>query len=120
MDWLALAAVAYKESHLNPKARGSGGASGLMQITPAAARSVGVGNVHDKDSNVLAASRYLTKIRTQFFSSKHLDERERLAFTLAAYNMGPERVQNLRTQARRRGSIRIAGSSRSSGWLRKR
>ncbi|MCW5326432.1 hypothetical protein IGA77_13720, partial [Pseudomonas aeruginosa] len=25
-----------------------------------------------------------------------------LAFTLAAYNMGPERVQNLRTQARRR------------------
>ncbi len=33
MDWLALAAVAYKESHLNPKARGSGGASGLMQIT---------------------------------------------------------------------------------------
>ena len=120
MDWLALAAVAYKESHLNPKARGSGGASGLMQITPAAARSVGVGNVHDKDSNVLAASRYLTKIRKQFFSSKHLDERERLAFTLAAYNMGPERVQNLRTQARRRGSIRIAGSSRSSGWLRKR
>lgn len=103
MDWLALAAVAYKESHLNPKARGSGGASGLMQITPAAARSVGVGNVHDKDSNVLAASRYLTKIRKQFFSSKHLDERERLAFTLAAYNMGPERVQNLRTQARRRG-----------------
>ncbi len=48
-----------------------------MQITPAAARSVGVGNVHDKDSNVLAASRYLTKIRKQFFSSKHLDERER-------------------------------------------
>lgn len=59
--------------------------------------------MHDKDSNVLAASRYLTKIRKQFFSSKHLDERERLAFTLAAYNMGPERVQNLRTQARRRG-----------------
>lgn len=52
---------------------------------------------------MLAASRYLTKIRKQFFSSKHLDERERLAFTLAAYNMGPERVQNLRTQARRRG-----------------
>src|SRR5690606_26721848 len=45
LDWLMLAALAFKESTLNPAARGAGGATGLMQITPAAARSVGVGNV---------------------------------------------------------------------------
>ncbi len=46
--------------------------------------------------------------------------RERLAFTLAAYNMGPERVQNLRAR-------RVAGARSESlvlpgrgGWLRKR
>ena len=41
IDWLNLAALAFKESTFNPAARGGGGAHGLMQITPAAARRVG-------------------------------------------------------------------------------
>ena len=102
-DWLALAAIAYKESSLNPAARGANGATGLMQITPAAARSVGVGNIAVLDSNVQAATRYMAKIRRSFFASPRLDPNERLAFILAAYNMGPQRVQSLRAEARRRG-----------------
>ncbi len=102
-DWLALAAIAYKESSLNPAARGANGATGLMQITPAAARSVGVGNITVLDSNVQAATRYMAKIRRSFFASPRLDPNERLAFILAAYNMGPQRVQSLRAEARRRG-----------------
>jgi membrane-bound lytic murein transglycosylase MltF len=42
-------------------------------------------------------------IRRKFFSSPKLNERERMAFTLAAYNIGPERVQGMRAEARRRG-----------------
>ncbi|MBO3274640.1 MltF family protein [Pseudomonas schmalbachii] len=103
LDWLALAAVAFKESNLNASARGAGGATGLMQITPAAARSVGVGSVQQKEANVQAASKYMAMLRRKFFSSPRLNERERLAFVLAAYNMGPERVQSLRAEARRRG-----------------
>ncbi|WP_277052566.1 transglycosylase SLT domain-containing protein [Zestomonas thermotolerans] len=103
LDWLMLAALAFKESTLNPAARGAGGATGLMQITPAAARSVGVGNVQLLDNNVLAGSRYLAKIRRTYFSSPQINDRERMAFTLAAYNLGPERVQALRAEARRRG-----------------
>ena len=91
LDWLMLAALAFKESTLNPAARGAGGATGLMQITPAAARSVGVGNVQLLDNNVLAGSRYLAKIRRTYFSSPQINDRERMAFTLAAYNLGPER-----------------------------
>ncbi|MDP3815381.1 transglycosylase SLT domain-containing protein [Pseudomonas sp.] len=102
-DWLALAAVAFKESTLNPRARGAGGATGLMQITPAAARSVGVGNIGVLNNNVQAAAKYLAMIRRNFFNSPQLNERERLAFVLAAYNMGPQRVQSLRAEARRRG-----------------
>ncbi|CAD5108751.1 MltF family protein [Zestomonas carbonaria] len=102
-DWLLLAALAFKESTLNPAARGAGGATGLMQITPAAARSVGVGNVQALDSNVLAGTKYLAMIRRNYFSSAQINERERMAFTLAAYNLGPERVQGLRAEARRRG-----------------
>lgn len=103
LDWLHLAAVAYKESTLNPAARGASGATGLMQITPAAARSVGVGNIQVLESNVLAATRYMAGIRREFFSSRQIPERERMAFVLAAYNMGPQRVQSLRAEARRRG-----------------
>ena len=103
LDWLQLAAVAYKESTLNPAARGASGATGLMQITPAAARSVGVGNIQALDNNVLAATRYMARIRREFFSSRQIAEAERMAFVLAAYNMGPQRVQGLRAEARRRG-----------------
>ena len=103
MDWLNLAALAFKESTLNPNARGGGGATGLLQITPSAARRVGVSNIQNVDNNVLAAVRYLALISRKFFSSPKLNERERMAFMLAAYNMGPERVQGMRAEARRRG-----------------
>ncbi|MEX6502818.1 transglycosylase SLT domain-containing protein [Pseudomonas zhanjiangensis] len=102
-DWLALAALAFKESTLNPAARGAGGATGLMQITPAAARSVGVDNIGVLDNNVQASARYLAQIRRTYFNSPQLNERERMAFVLAGYNMGPQRVQSMRAEARRRG-----------------
>ncbi|MET1077337.1 MAG: transglycosylase SLT domain-containing protein [Pseudomonas sp.] len=102
-DWLTLAALAFKESTLNPASRGANGATGLMQITPAAARSVGVGGIQQLDNNVQAGAKYLAMIRRTYFSSAQLNERERLAFVLAAYNLGPQRVQSLRAEARRRG-----------------
>ena len=102
-DWLLLAALAYKESSLNPVAQGAHGATGLMQVTPGAARSVGVGNIQQLDNNVQAAAKYLAKIRRNFFANPQIAERERMAFILAAYNLGPQRVQNMRAEARRRG-----------------
>lgn len=102
-DWLNLAALAFKESTLDPKARGTGGAHGLMQITPSAAQRVGVSNTSTVDGNVQASARYLALIRRKFFASPQLNERERMAFILAAYNLGPERVQAMRAEARRRG-----------------
>jgi membrane-bound lytic murein transglycosylase MltF len=103
MDWLNLAALAFKESALNPSARGAGGATGLLQITPAAAQRVGVGNIQEVDGNVQAGAKYLAMLQRKFFSSQKLNDRERMAFVLAAYNLGPERVQAMRAEARKRG-----------------
>jgi membrane-bound lytic murein transglycosylase MltF len=103
MDWLNLAALAFKESALQPAARSGGGPTGLMQITPSAAQRVGVNNIQDLDGNVQAGAKYLAMIRRKFFASPKLNERERMAFVLAAYNIGPERVQGMRAEARRRG-----------------
>ena len=103
MDWLNLAALAFKESTLNPNAKGTGGATGLLQITPSAAQRVGVNNIQNVEGNVQAGAKYLAMIRRKFFASPQLNERERMAFVLAAYNMGPERVQGMRAEAKRRG-----------------
>jgi membrane-bound lytic murein transglycosylase MltF len=103
MDWLNLAALAFKESGLRPTARSGGAPTGLMQITPSAAQRVGVSNIQDLDANVQAGAKYLAMIRRKFFASPKLNERERMAFVLAAYNIGPERVQGMRAEARRRG-----------------
>ena len=102
-DWLLLAALAYKESSLNPSARSPGGAVGLMQITPVAARAVGMSHFEKLDDNVQTSAKYLARIRRNFFSSPQIAERDRLAFILAGYNLGPQRVQNLRVEARKRG-----------------
>jgi len=96
LDWLNLAA-------LNPAAKGAGGATGLMQVTPATARAMGVSNIQQLDNNVQASAKYLANIRRNHFASPRLNERERMAFILAAYNLGPQRVQSMRAEARRRG-----------------
>jgi len=103
LDWLNLAALAFKESTLNPSARGASGAVGLMQMTPSTARSMGVRDATRLDDNVLASAKYLASLRRTFFASPRLNERERMAFILAAYNLGPQRVQAMRAEARRRG-----------------
>lgn len=108
IDWLNLAALAFKESTLDPSARGAGGAIGLMQVTPATARSMGVKDIGQLDNNVLASAKYLANIRQTFFASPRLNERERMAFVLAAYNLGPQRVQSLR--AGRSASQRLTAS----------
>ncbi|SDW54040.1 Membrane-bound lytic murein transglycosylase MltF [Pseudomonas syringae] len=103
MDWLDLAALAFKESKLDPSAKGSGGATGLLQITPSAAKRVGVASIQSADDNVRAGSRYMALIQRKYFASNKVNERERMAFVMAAYNLGPERVQGMREEARRRG-----------------
>src|SRR3546814_8520837 len=60
-------------------------------------------DVCSSDLNGQAAAKYLAMIRRNFFNSPQLNERERMAFVLAGYNMGPQRVQSMRAEARRRG-----------------
>ena len=102
IDWLNLAALAFKESTLNPAARGSGGARPDADH-PVGCATGGVSDTGSVDGNVQASARYLALIRRKFFASPQINERERMAFVLAAYNLGPERVQAMRAEARKRG-----------------
>lgn len=88
-DWKLLAAIAFCESRFNPSVASRFGAFGLMQVMPNTAEAVGVepGSLGNPDSNVLAASRIISKL-DKALSDKVEDPEERMKFVVASYNSG--------------------------------
>ena len=85
LDPNLVAAVIWAESSGDPNAVSKKGARGLMQLMPATARELGVGNVLDPGQNVDGGSHYLRRM---------LDEHDGdLSLALAAYNAGPDAVR---------------------------
>ena len=80
-----ITSVIAAESNFDPKAISRRDARGLMQLLPATAVRLGVKNIFDPRENIEAGTRYLNDL-LQLYKND-------LALTLAAYNAGPERVQ---------------------------
>jgi len=98
-DWRLIAAQAYQESRLDPKARSRSGALGLMQLLPATAKDMGFDDVSDPEDNLHAGIKYMAWLRDNYFSDPGVPEAARVDFALAAYNAGPGRVRRWRNEA---------------------
>lgn len=103
IDWMMLLAQAYQESTMNQAARSPRGAMGIMQVLPSTARSLNVSGIGSLENNVHAGTKYMRHMMDTYFDDKSLDENNRVLFTLAAYNAGPNRIAQLRKEATRRG-----------------
>jgi membrane-bound lytic murein transglycosylase F len=99
-DWCLIAAQIYRESHLDPLARGAGNARGLMQILPATGRLLKISDPFDPVANIKAGVQYLKELYDQF---EGMGENERLLTALAAYNAGPGHIQDARRLAAKLG-----------------
>jgi len=104
-DWLLLASFAFQESGFDQTARSHVGAIGVMQVMPATAadRSVGISDIEDLENNIHAGTKYLYVLRSHYFSDEAMDPTERMLFTMAGYNAGPNRINRLRRVAAARG-----------------
>lgn len=93
LDWQLLAAQAYVESRLDPRAVGRQDEMGLMQILPSTwaewAPQVGVSDPYDPRSNILVGAAYLAFLRDYFGSLGYAEEH----WMLVAYNWGPYNLQ---------------------------
>jgi membrane-bound lytic murein transglycosylase MltF len=103
MDYLLLMAQAYHESRLDQNARSENGAIGVMQIMPATGEELKVGDITQLESNIHGGVKYLRFLMDQYFAAEPMDRLNKGLFALAAYNAGPERVQQLRGEAAKRG-----------------
>jgi soluble lytic murein transglycosylase-like protein len=77
--------VIHAESGFNAHAVSPKGARGLMQLMPGTANQLGVSDAFDPQANVEGGSRYLRELLERY----NFD----LVKALAAYNAGPERVE---------------------------
>jgi len=77
--------VVKAESGFNPAAVSPKGATGLMQLMPRTAASLGVENVLDPVANVEGGTKYLRHLLDQYDGDA--------VRALAAYNAGPKRVE---------------------------
>jgi membrane-bound lytic murein transglycosylase MltF len=103
MDYLLMAAQGYQESRLDQNAKSRVGAIGVMQVMPATAQDMKVGDISKEEPNIHAGVKYMRFMIDRYFANEPMDRLNKGLFAFAAYNAGPGRIQSLRKEAEKKG-----------------
>jgi membrane-bound lytic murein transglycosylase F len=90
-DWRLTASLIYQESRFNPNAVSWAGAFGIMQLMPSTADFLGVSPNSSVPAQINAGVRYIKYLDKKFPESID-NERDRVKFILASYNIGPGHI----------------------------
>jgi membrane-bound lytic murein transglycosylase F len=101
VDWHLIAAIAYQESHWNPKARSPTGVRGLMMLTLETAKEMNVSNRLDPLQSLEGGVAYFLKLKARL--PKRIIDPDRTLFALAAYNVGFGHLEDARVLTARHG-----------------
>ena len=91
-DWKIIVAQMYQESRFNPKAKSWVGALGLLQVMPRTGEEFGFTNLSDPETGLHAGIKYMQWVQNRF--NHELPVKDRMWFTLAAYNAGVGHVRD--------------------------
>ena len=94
VDWRLLAAMAYQESHWNPEAVSSTGVRGMMMLTQATAKMMGVENRTDALESIVGGASYFVRVTKKI--PLRIAEPDRTRLALAAYNVGFGHLEDAR------------------------
>jgi len=103
MDYLLMAAQGYQESTLDQTVKSPVGAIGVMQVMPPTGKELNVGDITQVDANIHAGVKYMRFMMDQYFKDDPMDNLNKGLMTLAAYNAGPGRLRQLRSETAKRG-----------------
>lgn len=101
MDWHLLAAIAYQESHWDPRAESPTGVRGMMMLTVPTAREMGVTDRTDPGQSLRGGARYFKNMKRRLPAD--ILEPDRTYMALAAYNIGLGHLEDARRLTERRG-----------------
>jgi peptidoglycan lytic transglycosylase F len=94
VDWRLLAAIAYQESHWNPRAVSPTGVRGMMMLTEHTASTMEVDDRHDARMSILGGAHYFVRLRRKV--PERIAEPDRSWLAVAAYNLGYGHVEDAR------------------------
>ena len=100
-DWRLIAAMTYQESHFDARAKSQTGVRGLMQVTRATAKQMGIENRLDPKQSVKAGVKFFNLMHKRFDDIP--DPQQKNRFALAAYNVGYGHVKDAQAIARQQG-----------------
>ena len=102
LPYLLLSAQAYQESHWRANARSPTGVRGIMMLTLATAKAMGVKSRLDPKQSIFGGAKYMSSLIKKRFSDE-VQEPDRTWLALAAYNVGRGHLHDAQTLARKQG-----------------
>lgn len=101
IDWRLLAAISYQESHWQPHARSHTGVRGMMMLTLATAKQMGIKSRLDAEQSIRGGSKYFKRMIAKM--PDRIPNPDRLWFALASYNVGFGHLNDARIITQRQG-----------------